>query len=416
MTERIAKMSPEANDKPLLSMEHVIHRLRHNEAYYREKDPNNQTLSVFADAALAALDTMPSFRQNVEDVIALRPDLTPSHAVKLLERCYQATLIKSDPLYPRAYREAEAWHDAFTAIEQDASKSEILYYRLLTQSVQSNIAERYKTVKLLAGVYRDRFGDSPNHLDVGSSVLHGDIKLVYNRSGAEPRVPFGDIRVNEALDDQELRRVENGEQTVRQHALATNLANVALRQHVGFGEVIGVDITDVDDPAIKEWAKSCSFYPDELCDAQKVAEYDELDRLDPNHERVRFAKVDFSHTKDVRTLRDMMDGQTFDMITFSTIFYQVGHRERYAMLVNAAQLLSDEGVILIQDAPDGNFEKRYRYSASVIDSTRPELKEQTVLRWKTPRCQEAMIGLGKVSVRGKLLSFDQALEQTISSD
>lgn len=409
-------MNPEVNGTPVLNIDHVVHRLRHNETYYREKDPNNRTLSVFAGAALAALDTMPSFRQNVEDVIALRPDLKPSHAVKLLERCYQASLIQSDPDYPHAYQETGAWHEAFTDIERDASKSEILYYRLLTQSVQSNIAERYKTVKLLAAIYRDRFGDAPSHLDVGSSVLHGDIKLVYNRGGTAPRVPFGDIQVNEALDDQEIRRVESGERAVRRHALATTLANVALRQHVGFGEVIGVDITDVDDPAIKEWAKSCSFYPDELRDAQKVAEYDELDRLDPDHERVRFANVDFSNTSDVRKLREIMDGQSFDMITFSTIFYQVGRRERYAMLVNAAQLLSDGGIILIQDAPDGNFEKRYRYGSSVIDSTRPELGEQPVLRWKTPRCQEAMIGLGKVSIRGKLLSFDQALEQTISSD
>lgn len=405
-------MKPAGENTPALKMDDIVQRLQHNETYYREKDPANLTLSIFASAALTALDTMRPFRQNIEDLIALRPELAPAHAIKLLERCYQAVLLKNDPCYPETYRKEEAWYDAFTDIEKDSSASEMLYYRLLTQHVQSNIAERYKTVKLLASIYRDRFGDDPSHLDVGSSVLHGDIKLVYNRSGLSARVPFGDMQVYEALDDQHLQRVSAGELRPRYDPVATELANAALKRTVTFGEVIGVDITDVDDPAIKEWAKSCSFYPDELRDAKKVAEYDELDRLDPRHERVRFVKGDFSNTQDVRTLRGTMNGDKFDIITFSTIFYQVDVRERHAMLVNAAQLLSDGGIILIQDAPDGNFETRYRYGASVIDSTRPELGEQHVLRWKTPRCKEAMIGLGKLSVKGKLLHFDRALEQT----
>lgn len=409
------KMSPQIPESPSLHMDDIVGRLRHNETYYREKDPANRTLSAFAEAALAAIDTMPFFRQNIEDLVALRHDLNPSHAIKLLERSYQAVLMQHDGQYPHAYQATETWHDAFEEIEAEDSHSEMVYYRLLTQSVQSNIAERYKTVKLLASIYRDRFGDAPSHLDVGSSVLHGDIKLVYNRNGNSPRVPFGSIRVNEALDDQALRAVERGERGPRQHRLASELANIVLRQEVGFGEVMGVDLTNVDDPAIKDWAKSCSFYPDELRDAQKVAEYDELDRLDPDHRRVRFAKIDFSNTGDIKALRDMIGEQTFDIITFSTIFYQVDIRERHAMLINASQLLSDKGIILIQDAPDGNFETRYRYGASIIDSTRPELGVQQVLRWKTPRCQEAMIGLGKLSLRGKLLTFDEALHAAVES-
>lgn len=405
-------MKPAGENTPALKMDDIVQRLRHNETYYREKDPANLTLSVFAGAALTALDTMRPFHQNVEDLVALRPDLTPAHAIKLLERCYQAVLLKNDPCYPDAYRQQDAWYDAFSDIEKDGSASEMLYYRLLTQHVQSNIAERYKTVKLLADVYRDRFGDTPSHLDVGSSVLHGDIKLVYNRNGVSARVPFGDMQVYEPLDDRGLRQLSAGELRPRHDQVTTELANAALRRTVTFGDVIGVDITDVDDPAIKEWAKSCSFYPDELRDTKKVAEYDELDRLDPHHERVRFVKGDFANTHDVRTLRGMMNGNKFDIITFSTIFYQVDVRERHAMLVNAAQLLSDGGIILIQDAPDGNFETRYRYGASVIDSTRPELGEQQILRWKTPRCKEAMIGLGTVSINGTLLRFDQALARS----
>lgn len=406
-------MNPETPENQPLRMEDIVGRLRHNETYYREKDPANRTLSAFAGAALAAFDTMPFFRQNVEDLVTLRSSLTPSHAVKLLERSYQAVLMHHDGRYPHAYQATETWHEAFQEIEAQDSHSEMVYYRLLTQSVQSNIAERYKTVKLLASIYRDRFGDMPSHLDVGSSVLHGDIKLVFNRSGDSPRVPFGSIQVNEALDDHALRDVERGERQPRLHSLATELANTVLRGEVGFGEVMGVDVTNVDDPAIKDWAKSCSFYPDELRDTQKVAEYDELERLDPDHTRVRFAKVDFSNTDDVRTLRDMIGDQTFDIITFSTIFYQVDVRERHAMLINASQLLSDRGIVLIQDAPDGNFETRYRYGASIIDGAHSELGIQQILRWKTPRCQEAMIGLGKLSLGKKLLSFDEALRKAV---
>lgn len=369
---------------------------------------------MFARAALTAVRTQPFFRQNIGDMIDLRPGLTPAHAVKLLERSYQAALLQTDPSYPYGYNEVAAWHDAFTTIENDDHTAEMLSYRLLTQSVQSNIAERYKTVKLLARVYKERFGDTPSHLDVGSSVLHGDIKLVYNRGTDPQRVPFGDIVVNQPMSKWQLRALEIGKKPTR-HQLATEMANLALRQEVGFGTVIGVDITDVDDTAIKQWAKSCSFYPNELTDAARVAEYDMLDQLDPEHERVQFVHGDFSNTADIRKLRHAANGERFNIITFSTIFYQVSLRERHAMLVNASQLLTDDGLILIQDAPDGNFETPYRYGASVIDSTRPDLGEQQILSWKTPRCREAMVGIGRLSLGGKLRRFDEALEYSLDS-
>lgn len=398
-------MNNEAEKNEPLSMETLRARLEHNQRYYSEKDPANRTLSVFADAALSALERMPFFRQNLEDMIALRPDLKPSHAVKLIERSYQAVFLKEDPGYPYNYRTVPVLHEAFEAIEHDDASAEMLHFRLLTQRVQSNIAERYKTVKLLAHTYKDRFGTEPSHLDIGSSVLQGSLKLAFNRAHYPRRVPFGDIQIN---------KMDRSEKTEKDNT-ATRLANIALRSEVSFGPMMGIDITNVDDRAIKEWAKSCSFYPDELLDLEKVKEYDELDNLDPDHERVRFARVDFSDTRDVRRLRAVTNNERYDIITFSTIFYQVNLRERQAMLVNAAQFLSDEGVILIQDAPDGNFETPYNYRASVIDGTAPELGEQELLRWKTPRCKEAIIGLGKVSIHGKLTSFDDALEEMADS-
>lgn len=410
-----SNMNETTNVREPLSINTLTDRLHYNERHFTTKDVANKTLGMFACAALFAAKNMPAFRQNIEDMLELRHDLTPSHAVKLLERCYQAALLELDPAYPVGYENKDAWLDAFTAIESHDEAAEMLSYRLLTQRVQSNIAERYKTVKLLTYAYYDRFGGQPSHLDIGSSVLHGDIKLAYNRSKSPARIPFGEIVVHEPMTDSEIHDVEKGNRVPVPNKILTHLANLAIRSKVRFGPMMGIDITDVDDISIRQWAKSCSFYPNELLDPKRVAEYNKLDRLDAEHKRVRFSRVDFSNTGDVRRLRQDIGDERFDIITFSTVFYQVGIRERHAMLVNAAQLVSEDGIILIQDAPRGDFETPYCYSASVIDSTRPELGEQQFIRWKTPRCTEALIGHGRLSIGGKLLRFDQALAHAFAN-
>lgn len=391
----------------------VVGRLQHNFWYYREIDPTNKSLSAFANASLQAIATMPFFRQNILDAISLRTDLNPAHIIKLGERCYQADLLTHDQNYPEGYDTAEVWLRAFEIIEHDDARSEMLAMRILTQRVQSNIAERYKMVKLLGEVYRERFSSPPSLLDVGTSELHGPLKLAFDDE-VFGSAAFNQIEVTDPVDERFMEFIKSGEQSAELNPVVTALANKALRQCVEFGPIAGVDMMNADDPAIKQWVYGCSFYPDELRDQAKVQTYHTLERLDPEHQRVGFSQIDFANPADIELFKRATHDATYDIITFFTVLYQAGD-ERAAMIEHAEALLNEGGLIVIQDAPGGNFETPYNYTTSIIDSARKDLGEQKIAHWRTPRCNELMLGLGKLCINDRLMTFDQALAHAHAS-
>ena len=386
-------------------LEAVQGLLEHNRSYYQR---TNRTLSTFAEAALRALE-LPYFQEQLRYVLSVREDLDAMHTVKLLERTYQGDLLENDPEhYPDDYRDDPCmWQKAFMSVEQDDIRGERVLFNLLTRNVQSNIAERYKTVKLLAALYRDRFGDEPSHLDVGSSVLHGQLKLAFGHNTPGDALSFGDIKLS---SQPELNHDSiTHEQVLHRERTINALVNKALHQTVRFGAMMGTDITNVDDPSTKRWVESCSFYPDELSDITKRTEYSALEAVDPRHERVGFVRADFSNEGDLEKLHSTAPAGGYDIITFFTIFYQISAQERQRMLDHAAGLLSDNGIIVIQDAVDGNFSKDWNYTATIKDNARPDIDDQEILRWKTPRCNEARLGLGRLSLQGNTLPVDEAL-------
>lgn len=381
-------------------------RLEVNRQYYTEQDSANKRLAVYAEAMLVMLED-PGFRDHISDFLDMRPELDAAHAIKLHERVTQADLLQHDPdHYPEQYDSIQPWLDGLAAEQADMIRDGMVTANLYGRELQSNVAERYKTIKLLAAVFADRFDEPPSHLDIGSSVMHGDLKLAYNCMKEPVRFPFGPI---------DIVRLEDMDRS-RSDLCLTRLANTALKQQVTFGPMMGVDITDIDDPRTRRWAKSCSFYPDELLDKDRVTEYDNLDTLDTAHERVQFYQGDFADPHfDFKSFHKASPVEEYDIVTFSTVFYQVERHERTRMLVNAARLLSPRGIIVIQDAADGDFSKRYNYSTSVIDNTQHHPTEQTLLRWETPRCRKAILSIGQVSVGGKLRTLEEALREKTSS-
>lgn len=378
-------------------------QLELNAYYYTETDPANLTLGYFAKAALIALRNNPGrgFSSVVEHLLELRDDIDAPHAVKLLERGYQADLLEYDDTYPHGYQTEVAWLQAFSNIDvdHDLLRWGVLANNVTIRPLQSNIAERYKTIKLLASFISDRFKKPISHLDIGSSVMHGDYKLLYEANPNSPVKPFKSVEiVNSDKDHTPDERL-------------TKLANVALRQRVSFGHVMGVDITDITDPGVKRWAKSCSFYPDELLKQGEIADYNILDHLDPDHKKAHFFQGDFADL-DRRKFTEASPLEEWDLITFSTIFYQVSKQERLAMLVNASSILSENGLIIIQDARDGNFSKPFNYTTSVIDATaRHNNPEEPLLLWENGRCNRAALGKGRLIVNGESVPTDVALKE-----
>lgn len=367
-----------------------------NATLYTEIDAANPTLGAFALAAREAL-AQPKFQDLLGRVYRLHPLRDEKFDAKLLERVFMADLRAYDPSFPYDYRKPEVWLQRFSELELRSRMKRWRAFRAnINRPVQSNIADRYKTVKLLAALLGPERWENPSHLDIGSSVLHGDLKLAYEQDG---RYGFSFSPIEIAYDRER-------EQTDYR---ATELANVALAATVNFGVMTGIDITNIDDPAVRRWARDCSFYPDELLDNEKVGEYERLDRLDPLHKRVGFLQGDFAQM-DPRDILRLTPTDGYDIITFSTVFYQVSREDQLKMRINAYNLLSPNGIIIIQDARDGDFSKPYNYMTRVIDALAPSNPETPVIEWKSGRCKKAVAGMGKLSVSGTMLTLPDALE------
>lgn len=380
----------------------VKNQLEFNAHRYLELDPANATLGYFAKAALAALNRSQKggLHEVVDYLLEMRDDIDGPHAVKSLERGYQADLMQHDVFYPYAYRNEQSWRRTFEEIDvdNDIMRWGVLANNVTLRPIQSNVAERYKSIKLISALIKDRFDGPISVLDIGSSVLHGGLKLLHEGNSDSPIRPFEAMEV--------LRSKETND---HDHRL-TELANLALRETLTFGPIMGIDMTDIDDPSVRRWAMSCSFYPDELRDPTNIADYIELDTIDPTHEQVHFFQDNFAEL-DRKNFAKVSPVEQWDIITFSTVFYQATKHERFAMLVNASSLLSDDGLIIIQDARDGNFSTPFNYTTSIIDAqAHTTSREQPLLTWEDGRCKRAATSDGSMIVNGRSSTINEALE------
>lgn len=366
--------------------------------YFTESEPANGMIGTFARAVQCKLST--DFIDEVFEKMHTRNSaLDPHYAINKFLRGMQADLLQHNPLYSQGFEELQPWFEAFDEISLDHSRKQTLLYNVTERDIQSNVANRYKAVKFIAALMADRWEGEPSHLDVGCSRLHGSKKLVYESDSHNNILPFSPIDI---LD------TDNNEHFMENIHMSA-LVNLALSQHVEFGTVNGIDITNIDNPLIKHWAKACSLKPNELLLPNKKAEYELLDGLDPKHQRIGFFRGDFSSNTEVKAFRDWSSTRDYDIITFSTVFYLGSKAARRNMLVNAANVLSENGIILILDAPDGNFEKPYNYYLSAIDGQNIENGEQTILRFNNGRCEKAMLESGTLLFPGGEQTIEEVL-------
>lgn len=61
-------------------------------------------------------------------------------------------------------------------------------------------------------------------------------------------------------------------------------------------------------------------------------------------------------------------------------------KDQLEILLNAANFLSLEGIIVIHDATEGNFAKKFNFIASVIDGMDIIADPQIILLWENSRC------------------------------
>ncbi len=379
------------------------------ELEFQTVSPPEQDIRVgaFAAATLRVLSHDPDTEAVMKDLIRVRLESGNASASYLanltLRACQRAFLFGfpnedfpvhgDDEAYPQSYDKRQNWEANLPRIM--ASETEFQAY-VRSRDVQSNIADRYTSFKLLIELYRDRFGDTPHLLDIGCSADHGLKLLERNEGYYVPNVTQAYLGKHKVDAPHDLKD--------RIHEL------VSLPD--GIGESVGVDKVPMqlieNDPSTRQWVFACSFYPSELLDKRRYLQYILLGNYQP--ENIQFIQADFS-TSDVE-IDPPQDEDGFDMVTFSTVLYQATPKKRETMIENAKRHLKPNGLIVVQDFvntrrgdpsklvfPRYWFKEEYGYRTLVFDMQDESAGFQEVFRWQNGRCRELAPNLGALCLQ-----------------
>ncbi len=370
------------------------------EQYPKEIFGPDERLHSFAEALVRKLDH-PEVRREFGNVFHLRTitaqDISIPVMANLTFRAVQKQLLRQreELNYPEAFQDRATWEKALRPLLQHARlqpQSQSIYPDLLWRRVQSNLAVRYFTHKILAHLYRDLVGENPTMLDVGSAQNQGAKQLALN-------LPFQPVSVGTALDYSNGRSHPS---VVHDHSLSETLNGLA-NTPIQWGEIYGADIFEAEDRENQEWAKSCSFTPSELLDRRKEAQYDKRNNARP--ENVKSVRWDFG----ARELPDIFidrppekDKNKFGIGSLTTVIYQEGENRRRRKIV---RLLSNYAkVLVVQDfvrptgsrfgfsVADALHERPFGYRIYVRDIRHKEDGFQEFGRWNNGRCTELLLG------------------------
>lgn len=308
-------------------------------------------IAAFASATLGLLNTPDGLL--IKQILGFRA-IGGSYAANLLLRCLQRQLLELDPHYPGVYLTDQVWEAAWMRILADSHSRQQFFADLSLRQVQSNISERYKSLKLI-GQLTGR--QSPRILDLGASQNHGLKRLALNLPFTPVTGKFG----------QEL--------------------NSLLNQPWPIGPSCGADLAASDNDSAA-WARACSFYPSELLDTAARASYDELDTASP-------ASVDFVELNAAGPTKQLA-GKKFDLVFASTFLYQLRAGQVPQVRKLAKSVLAEDGLIVYQDfiklQPDGRFSfpsnwhgQPFVYRTIVEKPATGEVLE--AFQWQDGRCR-----------------------------
>lgn len=369
-----------------------------------EKPPaGDERIAAFSAAMITELQDEET-RDFIKDLFAHRKDIAPSYAANLLLRGFQKQLLRDADRfdYPTSFDKTEPWRAAIREVLEDPVRSEELVLDMFIRDVQSNIAERYKSFKLIMQAMKSRIGERPKVMDIGCSQNQGLKKLALGR-------PFGEVEV-----------VNDGEGESIIDPNLTKKVNAELAKPFRIGTGLGIDIMPMNDPRVREWAKSCSFYPSELLDQELIDEYDLINQHD-RVDNIGFDTYDFTSEALYRLSHDQFRGN-FDVITLSTVMYQMDEDERTRMADIVRRFLAPGGIVIYQDFGEVDkgdptklnyykhwFLHKFSYTTAVLDTADPRDELQEIFRWENGRCQRMAMGLGSLSINGKLKTYPEII-------
>jgi hypothetical protein len=248
----------------------------------------------------------------------------------------------------RMNREMTGWPEKFIdpdhcrwAVNMVANNAELLNdvaFNAAWRPIQTTHQQRIMGTILTLKAQQGRIDRPANIFSVGHSLGTGEKKLLMGMDFPTPSVYewLEDVHGHSGA----LRSVNIGLSS-QLDAKLTNLPPVA--------SVYAMDLFPGDMLSdAREWAVS-SLMPSEQMNRDFMNEVEYLNAKQPDD--YHSLRGNFANPQAVDYLKEIMPNKA-DVVLFSTIWYQLSRADRQNMLNNALSILSDDGLVLVQDFID----------------------------------------------------------------
>lgn len=324
----------------------------------------------------------------MSDWLRANANISSSYAASKLLRAIQRQLYGHYEGYPSEFLTPQEWEKGTAWIVTDADRYGQFFSDVWTRPLQSNKSERYKALKAF-GVLARSFGRLGifSVMDVGASQNAGLNHLASGVGFESPTVIRPGTRARTSLGH-------------------TAAFSAIMSRELPLDRAVGIDLTWPEDS--REWAWSCSHYPGELLDQERVDLFNAL--IEADYPTVGFFKGDFVNFDDVAFRTRFAGRDTFKIVNFCTMLYQATEEERTAMLDRAAEYA--EEFIAVQDFVridpndpthlifrDNWQDEPYPYRMVVRDLRSKNPRQwREIFLWRDGRCRELTIGMGRLAI------------------
>lgn len=344
--------------------------------------------------------------------------LSPTHANRLIVRALQRQALAHplDYYYPGQFNEPSQWQKLLADVLANERTREEFSGDLLTRNIQTNIAGRGASLKLLALLAQERWDDHGLRiLEIGCGQNQVLKKLALNsRHGRTLGFGYQEIGADPVRN---VASENVGLLGPRDINMLLKVSAVAVRSALGIDKVPLAKSGDELD-----WVRS-QFYPSEYLDSERIEEAELLDQVEVAN--VGFALYDVTEA-DSSNFEKVLAQGPFDIVLFGTMLYQLDSAGRAAAEQFARQVVNpDRGIIVYQDFidvdPDNPTKLRlrewtpYQYRTIIEDMRDPERRKQVLFEWDGGRCTAIRMGRAVLYEASGVVSALELLFRSFSS-
>jgi hypothetical protein len=301
----------------------------------------------------------------------------------------------SDPEY--VFQDPETWGQRIEELFSNPSERRAYFDNMVMWNVGSDVETRIAGPKLAAHFFmpEDRLKEGVDFLNVGSSRNHALVMLAANLTLLQVIVYEGEAQ----RPDKQLS------QTIQ----------VTLDRPVTLREGVGVDLWHLRDSSWSEFAQACRYGPLELQDPQKRNLYPLLEAMRDADPRLSHLTTDYGNYRDLvyvdsEQLARLDAENSFDLVAFSTCWYQNYPQKRRRMFERASHAVREDGLIVVQDFCQRNPTESdaihpadqldmlddwqaqpFLYKTYVYEMRHPERGFQLLGAWNNSRCERLRI-------------------------